>query len=62
MTDDNYFLHKHLTELSQDDLAKVKELSQIDLKGASEATVRELFLAPLVRLLGYSRAGEFQVT
>lgn len=61
MSDSDYSLRKHLTKLSADDLARVKELSELDLTGLNETAIREQFLAPLLRILGYRPKDDYQV-
>lgn len=61
MSADNLFLRKHLTKLTVDELARVRELSQLDATGLNETAIREQFLAPLIRILGYRAVGDYQV-
>ena len=58
---DDFFLRKHLTALTADDRGRVGDLAQLDLRGLNETAVRERFLAPLIRLLGYRASGDYQV-
>lgn len=61
MSESDYSLRKHLTKLSANDLARVKELSELDLTGLNETAIREQFLAPLLSILGYRPKDDYQV-
>lgn len=55
------FAGKYMPPLNDVSLGTVKELSQLNLAGFSEEDVREEFLAPIVKLLGYGKGKDYDV-
>ena len=55
------FAGKYLPPLTEKNLEILAELESLSLSEFSEDDVREEYLAPLVKLLGYGRGTEYDV-
>jgi hypothetical protein len=54
-------LAKHVPPLSAEQIATLKALSELRFETFNESDVREEFLVPLIRLLGYQRNSDYTV-
>jgi hypothetical protein len=61
MSLDKYRLRKYLPPISENELRELERLKNMNLEGFKEDDVREEFLTPIIRLLGYQRDSEYKV-